>query len=99
MTGTHIKHGGFVRLADSVGRHPEDPDQGLEMQRQDSFSLGTNPPELVGSRFNLTVYNDDDDLTFHGLSAAKVCEIAEAMIKFVGGTFHVEPPPDPEIKF
>lgn len=99
MSGTHTKSGGFVWLAESTGRHPEDPDQGLEMLRLDSFSLGTDPPELVGRRFDLTVYNGDDDLTFHGLSAAKVCEIAESMIKFVGGTFHIDPPADPEIRF
>lgn len=98
MTDSWDKHG-FARLAESVGRDAEDPDQGLEIQRQDTFFIGSDPPELKERRFNLTIYSGDDDLTFHGLSARKVCEIAEEMIRLVGGSFRIEPPADPEIKF
>ena len=66
---------------------------------RESFSLGTDPPELIERRYDLTVFNGDDDLTFHGLSAAKACEIAETMIRFVGGSLRVAPPADIEIKF
>jgi hypothetical protein len=90
---------GYVLLAESVDTHGEDPPQGLEFQRQDIFFLGTNPPELKERQFNLTIHNGDHDLTFSGLSARKICEIAEDMIRLVGGTFRVEPPPPPEIKF
>jgi len=90
---------GFARLAESVDTRGEDPPQGLEIQRRDIFFLGTNPPELKEKLFNLTIYSGDDDLTFHDLSARKVCEIAEDMIRLVGGTIRIDPPPPPEINF
>lgn len=98
MSDSWDKHG-FARLAESVDTRGEDPPQGLEIQRQDIFFIGTNPPELKERQFNLTIYSGDDDLTFHGLSAREVCEIAESMIRLVGGTFRIEPPPPPDIKF
>jgi hypothetical protein len=90
---------GFATLAESVDCRGEDPAQQLEIHRQDIFFIGTEPPELKERTFNLTVYNGDSDLTFHGLSAKQICSIAEDMIRLVGGSFRIEPPPPPEIRF
>lgn len=87
------------RLAESVDSRCEDPNQVLEIQFQDSFHLGTDPPELKERRFNLTIYVGDDDMTFHRLSAREICDIAEDMIRLVGGSLSVKPPADPEIRF
>jgi hypothetical protein len=99
MTMTDWDKYNSVRLAESVDTRGEDPEQTLEIYRKDSFVIGTNPPELKERRFNITVYVGDEDLTFHGLTARKVCEIAETMIRLVGGALRVDPPDDPEIKF
>jgi len=90
---------GFARLAESVDTRGEDPDQAFEIQRQDVFFVGPEPKQLKERTYNLTIYSGDDDITFYGLSARKVCQIAEDMIKLVSGSFRIEPPADPEIKF
>lgn len=88
-----------ARLAESVDTRGEDPCQMLEIQYRDSFFLGTNPPELKERTYDLRVFVGDDDMAFSGLSARQICQIAEGMIKLVGGSFRIEPPDDPEIKF
>lgn len=98
MTNSWDKHG-FARLAESVDTRGEDPPQGLEIHCRDIFFIGTNPPELKEREFDLTIYNGDEDLTFHGLSGRQVCEIAEDLIRLVGGTVRIDPPPPPEIQF
>lgn len=88
-----------ARLAESVDCRGEDPHQMLEIHRSDIFFPGPEPRELKARQFNLTVFVGDDDLTFHGLSAREVCQVAEDMIRLVGGSIRVEPPADPEIRF
>lgn len=92
------KHG-LARLAESVDTRGEDPSQVLEIQRRETFFIGTEPPELKERTFDLTIYRDDDDMTFYGLSARQVCQIAEDLVRLVGGSFRIDPPPQPEIKF
>lgn len=98
MSDSWDKHG-FARLAESVDAHGEGPDQGLEINRQDIFFIGADPPELKERVFNLTIYNGDDDLTFSGLSGRQICQIAEDLIRLVDGRVRIEPPPPPGIKF
>lgn len=92
-------HQGCAHLAESVDTRGEDPDQLLEIQRRESFHIGTDPPELKERLFDLRIYNGDDDMAFNGLTARKVCQIAEDLIRLVGGSLRVEPPADPEVRF
>jgi hypothetical protein len=98
MTNSWNSHG-FANLADSVDMHGEDPNQTLEIQRHDIYFIGPEPRELKERVYDLRIYVGDDDLSFSGLSARKVCEIAEDLIRLVGGSLRVDPPADPEIKF
>jgi hypothetical protein len=97
MTESWDKHG-FARLAESVDTRGEDPPQGLEIQRRDIFHIG-EPRELKRREYDLRIYVGDDDMAFSGLSARQICEIAEDLIRLVGGAVRIDPPADPEIKF
>ncbi len=90
-----------ARLAESIDTRGEDPPQCLEIQKRDVFFIGTNPPELKERLYDITIWSGDTtgDKTFYGLSERQICEIAESMIRLVGGTFRIDPPPAPEIKF
>ena len=88
-----------ARLVESVDTRGEDPYQMLEIQYRDCFFLGTNPPELKERTYDLRVFVGDDDMAFSGLSAQSICRIAEDLIRLVGGTVRIDPPPPPEIKF
>lgn len=92
------KHG-VAQLAEYVDTRGEDESELLEIQRREVFLAGTNPPELLERTFDISIYCGDRDMTFHGLTARKVCQMAEDMIRLVGGSLRVDPPTDPEIKF
>lgn len=90
------KHG-TAHLAEYVDTRGEDESEILELQRVE-IRKGI-PPETVEVTYALTIYDGKEDMTFHGMTARKVCEVAEDMIRLVGGRLRVDPPPPPEIKF
>jgi hypothetical protein len=57
-----------------------------------------NPPDLP-PYYNLSIVTEGEDMSFGRMSAQEVCQMAQDMIRLVGGIPRVDPPVDPEIRF
>ena len=68
---------GQCRLGEDNGR-PGDSWEGLELQRHSAYSLAQEgrpvPPPFS---FDLTILADDDDMTFHGMTADELDRLGD----------------------
>ncbi len=91
------KHNCVTLIDNFASRGEEDTARLLEMQKFEVYA----DRDLDRIEYSLMIGVDDNDLTIGPLTARQICEIAENMIRLVGGTLQarVEPPDDPEIRF